>query len=135
MSIQPLLFRCCKSIIVNSYHCSNQISANRSMRECLDVADRLSTIFSHHSQQLHYSIPIYIYTIKYHVKSKFELSTLFNETLNHYLWLDSYPIIPVKMTSGSPVSIKPEPAIIVTLQQYKIMTRMMPLLHLSHLNP
>ena len=103
------------------------------MRECLDVADRLSTKFSHYSQQLHCSI--LIYTMKYHVKSKFELSTLSIKKLCHFLIAErvlatyAYPIIPVKMSSESPATIKSGPAIIITLQQYNIMTRIMPLLH------
>ena len=64
-----------------------------------------------------------IYIMKYHVKSKFELSTLSIKNLFHFLIAErvlatyAYPIIPVKMSSESPVTIKSEPAIISTLQQ------------------
>ena len=91
------------------------------MRECLDVADQLSTKFSYHSQQLHCSI--LIYTMKHHVKFMFELSTLSIKKVFHFLIAEralatyAYPIIPVKMSSELPVTIKSEPAIISTLQQ------------------
>ena len=70
--------------------------------------------------------------MKHHIKSKFESSMFLQEQES---WSHAYSIIPVKIKSGSPVTIKPEPAIIIILQQYKIMMTSMLLLHLSYLNP
>ena len=90
------------------------------MRECLDVADQLSTKFSHHSQQLHCSI--LIYTMKYNVKSMFELSTLSMKKLFHFLIAErvlaaclSYH--PSQNNIWVRMTIKPEPAKIIIVQQ------------------
>ena len=61
------------------------------MKECLDVANRLTTKFSHYSQQLNYSI--LIYTMKYHVKSMFELSTSSIQKLFHFLIAERVQVI------------------------------------------